>query len=115
MFIYKCILQSNKLEEKIIRKRKYIYSECVLSQFSRVQLFAALWTVDCQASLSMGFSWQEYWSRLPFPSPGDLPVPGIEPMSPVSNALEVDSLPNEPQGSPTFTVHIQYLLKKFHI
>ena len=50
------------------------------------------WTVACQAPLSMGFSRQEYWSWLPFPSPGDLPDPGIEPGSP---ALQVDSLPTE--------------------
>ena len=49
---------------------------------SRVRLFATLWTVACQAPLSMGFSRQEYWSGLPFPSPGDLPDPGIEPGSP---------------------------------
>ena len=49
---------------------------------SRVRLFATLWTVACQASLSMEFSKQEYWSGLPFPSPGDLPDPGIEPVSP---------------------------------
>ena len=55
---------------------------------SRVQLFATLWTVTCQASLSMGFSRQEYWSGLSFPSPGDLPDSGIEPGSP---ALQADS------------------------
>ena len=49
---------------------------------SRVQLFATPWTVAYQASQSMGFSRQEYWSGLPFPSPGDLPDPGIEPRSP---------------------------------
>ena len=51
-----------------------------------------LWTVACQASLSMGFSRQEYWSGLPFSSPGDLPNPGIKPGSP---ALQADSLPTE--------------------
>ena len=51
-----------------------------------------LWTVVCQTPLSMGFSRQEYWSGLPFPSPGDLPHPGIEPWSP---ALQADSLPIE--------------------
>ena len=51
--------------------------------------------VDYQASLSMGFSRQEYWSRLPLPSPGDLPNPGIEPGSP---ALHADALPSEPPG-----------------
>ena len=50
------------------------------------------WTVACQAPLPMGFSRQEYWSGLPFPSPGDLPNPGIEPRSP---ALQADSLPAE--------------------
>ena len=67
----------------------------VLSRFSRVQLFATLWTVACQAPLSMGFSSQEYWSGLPFPSPGDLPDPGIHPMSP---ALQADSLRSETPG-----------------
>ena len=46
---------------------------CVLSCFSRVQLFATLWTVAHQAPLSLGFSRQEYWSGLPRPPPGDLP------------------------------------------
>ena len=57
--------------------------------FSCVQLFATLWTVARQAPLSMGFSRQEYWSGLPFPSPGDLSNPGIEPRSP---ALQADAL-----------------------
>ena len=48
-------------------------------------------TVARQAPVSMGFSRQEYWSGLPFPSPGDLPDPGTEPASPVSPALKVDS------------------------
>ena len=54
---------------------------CMLSHFSHVQLFATLWTVARQTPLSMGFSRQEYWSGLPFLPPGDLPNPGIEPMS----------------------------------
>ena len=54
---------------------------------SHVRLFATPWTVPCQASLSMGFSRQESWSGLPFPSPGDLPDPGIKPVSLVSPAL----------------------------
>ena len=52
---------------------------CVFSRFSRVTLCGTLWTVACQAPLSMGFSRQEYWSGLPFPPPGDLPDPEIEP------------------------------------
>ena len=65
---------------------------------SHVQLFATPWTVACQAPLSMGFSEQEYWSGLPFPSPGDLPNPGIEPRSP---ALQADALSSEPPGKPS--------------
>ena len=55
------------------------------------------WTVAHQASLSMGFSRQEYWSGLPFPSPGDLPNPEIKPMSP---ELQADSLPLSHLGTP---------------
>ena len=57
------------------------------SHFSCVQLFATPWTVAHQASLSMGFPRQEYWSELPFPSPGALSDPGIEPASLMSPAL----------------------------
>ena len=64
---------------------------------SRVQLFEIPWTAAYQASPSMGFSRQEYWSGLPFPSPGDLPDPGIKPRS---AALQADSLPFEPPGEP---------------
>ena len=53
-----------------------------VKSLSRVRLFATPWTVAYQAPLSTGFSRQEYWSGLPFPSPGDLPNPGIEPRSP---------------------------------
>ena len=53
------------------------------------------WTVAYQAPPSMGFSRQEHWSGVPFPSPGDLPDPGIEPRSP---ALQADALPSEPPG-----------------
>ena len=57
---------------------------CMLS---RVQFFETLWTVTLQAPLTMEFSKQEYWSELPFLTPGDLPDPGIEPASPASLAL----------------------------
>ena len=60
-----------------------------------VQLFATLWTVACQAPLSMGLFRQEYWSWLPFPSPGDLPDPGIEPVFP---ALAGGFFTTEPPG-----------------
>ena len=77
------------------------YSLSAEPQFSLVQLlsgvrlFATPWTVARQAPLSMGFPRQEYWSGLPFPSPGDLPNPGIEPGSP---ALEANALTSEPPG-----------------
>ena len=55
--------------------------------FRHVQLFATPWTIAHQAPLSMGFSRKEYWTGLPFPSPGDLPDPGIEPTSLMSPAM----------------------------
>jgi len=58
--------------------------------------FATLWTVALQAPLSMGFSWQEYWSGLPFPSPGDLPNPGIKPTSLCLLHWQAGSLPLVP-------------------
>ena len=70
---------------------------CVHTQLlSHVQLFATPWTTARQAPLSMGFSRQECWSGLPFPSPGDLPDPGIKP---TSLALQADSLPSVPPGT----------------
>ena len=57
----------------------YMYMRVHAQLLSHIQLFATLWTVARQVPLSTGFSWQEYWSRLPFPSPGDLPIPGIKP------------------------------------
>ena len=66
-----------------------------MKSLSHVRLFATPGTVAYQASPSMGFSREEYWSGLPFPSPGDLPDPGIEPRSP---ALEADALTSKPPG-----------------
>ena len=59
----------------------------MISHFSHIQLFVTVWTVALQAPLSMGFSKQEYWSELPYPHPGNLPGPGIEPVSLTSPAL----------------------------
>ena len=70
---------------------------CEGKSLSRVRLFATPWTVAHQAPPSMRFSRKEYWSGLPFPSPGDLPDPGIEPRSP---ALQADALTSEPPGKP---------------
>ena len=72
----------------------------MLSHFSHVQLFAALWTLACQAPMPMGFSRQEYWSVLLCPPPGNLPDPGIEPVSPAASALQADSLPLSHWESP---------------
>ena len=81
----------------------YVYQYvCVCSPVS----LQPLWTVACQAPLSMWFSQQEYWSGLPFPSPGDLPDLGIKPMSPVSPALQADSLPLSHQGSPYISMRL---------
>ena len=68
-----------------------------VKSLSRVRLFATPWTVAHQALPSTGFSRQEYWSGLPFPSPGDLPDPGIELRSPT---LQADALTSEPPGKP---------------
>ena len=68
-----------------------------VKSIGRVQLFATPRTVAYQAPPSIGLSRQEYWSGLPFPSPGDLPEPGIEPGSPT---LQADALPSEPPGKP---------------
>ena len=78
---------------RVVRKRKR-------SSLSRVWLFVTPWTWAHQAPLSIGFSRSEYWSGLPYPSPEDLPYPGIEPRSP---ALQANFLPTEPQGKPKNT------------
>ena len=67
---------------------------------SRVRLFATPWTVARQPPLSMGFPRQEYWSGLPRPSPGDLPNPGIEPVSPESPALASGFFTTKPPRKP---------------
>ena len=71
--------------------------EVKVKSLSCVQLFVTRWSVAHQAPQSMGFSRQEYWSGLPFPSPGDLPDLGIKLGSP---ALQTDALPSEPPGKP---------------
>ena len=78
-----------------------------VKSFSCVRLFEIPWTVAYQAPPSMGFSRQECWSGLPFPSPGDLPHPGIKPGSP---ALWADALPSEPLGKPWTTMAALFLV-----
>ena len=77
------------------RPRWYLFSCSVMSSSSVI-----LWTVAHQAPLSMGCFRQEYWSGLPFPTPGDLPNPGIKPASILSPALQADSLPLSHRGNP---------------
>ena len=79
-----------------IRKLNQLPYPCAQSP-SRVQLFVTPWTVACQAPLFIDFSRQEYWSGLPFSSPGDLPNTRIRPGSP---PFQADSLPSEPLGKP---------------
>ena len=78
--------------------------ECVCQLLISVQVFVTPWTVAHQAPLSIESSRQEQWSGLPFPSPGHLPNPGIEPGSP---ALQTDSLPSELPGKPK--TEVQFL------
>ena len=73
----------------------HMYGGCGGSVVKLCPTLETPWTATCQAPLSMGFSGQEYWSGLPFPSPGDLSNAGIEPGSP---ALQADALSSEPPG-----------------
>ena len=84
-------LQADALPSEPSEKPNDLFSSVQL--LSRVQLFATPWTGAHQAPPSVEFSRQEYWSGVPFPSPGDLPNPGIEPRSP---ALQADALTSEP-------------------
>ena len=76
----------------------------MLSRFSRIHIFVTPWSVAYQAPLSMGFSWQEYWSQMPFLQ-AYLPDPGIKPMSLRSSALAGGFLPVVPPGKPLFDMH----------
>ena len=86
----------------------FVCSVCA-QLFSHVRLSVTLWTVALQAPLSMEFSRQKYWSGLPFPSPGDLPSPKIEPPSLVSPTLAVDSLPLGHLGGPSSSTKVRIL------
>ena len=81
---------------------------CVCTHSRMVWLFVTPWTAAHQAPLSMEFSRQEYWSGLPFPIPRDVPNPGIEPVSPVSPALEGRFSTTKPPGKPEiFLKHLR--------
>ena len=88
------LLQSSKITADTVSFGVHAQS------LSCVQLFTTPWTVSCQASLSLGFSRQEYWSGLPFPFPGSLPDPGIKPKSPGSPALAGGFITIEPPWKP---------------
>ena len=94
LILVKKILRISQSDMCRVEERRLIRRPKVkVKLLSPVQLFATPWTVAHQAPPSMGFSKQEYWSGLPFPSPGDLPDPGIEPWSPT---FQADTLPSEP-------------------
>ena len=82
-----------------------------MKSLSRVRLSATPRTVAYQAPPSRGFSRQEYWSGLAFPSPGDFPDPGIEPGS---STLLADALPSEPPGKPE-RIEFCVMVHKFHM
>ena len=86
---------------KLLQLASLLILSVKVKSLSSVRLFVTPQTVTYQAPPSQGFSRQEYWSGLPFPSPADLPNPGIEPKSP---ALQTDALPSEPPGKPTLTL-----------
>ena len=99
-FLYKRI--NSKFSESNGNFDKEILNPDVsLSLFSHVQLFTIPWTVACQVPLSMEFSRPEYWSRSPFPTPGDLFNPGIKPESPASPALAGKFFTPAPPGKPS--------------
>ena len=86
--------------------------KCVCPSPSHVWLLVTPWTVAHQAPVSMGFSRQEYWTGLPFPSPGDLPNPGIKPGSP---ALRTDFLLSEPPRKPQVPIKSEYIRDAWNI
>ena len=101
-------------QRKAMPKNAQVKVKVKVKLLSHIRLFATLWTKAHQAPPSLGFSRQEYWSELPFPSPGELPDSGIEPMPP---ALQVDALTSEPPGKPknaqtTRQLHSSHMLVK---
>ena len=87
-----CVFHNLLLTSSLLQSGK---ASVLVVHVNSLRLFAGSWTVACQAPLSMGFSRQEHWNGLPFPSPEDLPDPGTEPGSPT---LQADSFLSEPPG-----------------
>ena len=83
----------------------------LVTKFCCMHSFATPWTIARQAPLSMGLSWQEYWSGLPFPFQRDLPDPGIEPASLRSPALAGRFFTTEPPGNPTYNYTVIFPLR----
>ena len=92
----------NEFQETTARRARLVSKDNIYSApcFSRIRLFVTPWTVARRAPLSMGFSRQAYWSGWPFPSPGDLPNPGIEPTYLMSPPLTAGSSPRAPPEKP---------------
>ena len=103
IFMYYLIIHTFLIQIKVLTEKNYENEKKksqnqiskVLYQGTRYRRIPTTCTIACQVPLSMEFSRPEYWSGQPFPSPGDLPNPGIDPKSP---ALQADSLPSKPQG-----------------
>ena len=105
--VTKLTVLPRELSQKVVKDLKApdCFSSSSLSVLSCSVVsdsFVTPWTVTHQAPPSLGFSRQEYWSGLPFPSPGDLANPGIEPRAP---ALQVESLPSGPPGKPPSSLY----------
>ena len=104
--------RQNSQKQNSELKRYCFYILCIVhAVHSRVQVFVTPWTVAHQAPLSIGLSWQQYWSRLPFPPPGDLPDPRIEPMFP---ELAGGFFTTEPPGKPHLQTEMALFLSNWN-
>ena len=108
-----CVWYGHGRDLQRLRYSTLLPSYCCLVAKLHLNLLVTLWAVACQALLTMAFSRQEYWSGLPFPSPGDLPYPGIKP---TSSALAGGFFTTEPPGKPYKQLFPQLkLLEKLEI
>ena len=94
----------------LLLKNSFLRSKVRVKSLSCVQLFATPWTVAYKVPPSMEFSRQEHWSGLPFPSPGDLPDPGVEPVSPTLQADAFTCLSHQGSSSQVLKVRMLHLL-----
>ena len=102
-----------RLKKKKQKQKQWSFFACMLSHFSHIQFFVTLWAVALQAPLSLGFSRQEYWSGLPFPSPGDLPNQGSNPDLLHLLHWQASSLPVAPPGKPSLSLIIRFYSSLF--